>query len=251
MEMPLQPEKTLKEAQAVFVGKITKHDVHKERCHTSHTVEFKLVRFIKGFYSEKKPYTFDYTFFHPTKANWPWEKDCPMADYFIDPLAQDMSQDQEVLVSAKRDSQNKWVITGTYDLENIKTKEESLFPEFFQSMTEEDKLNYKTLSAASAFSSRAVGAGGVTPETVKALWKLMRLPNAKQVFKSLKGNASLPGQIYGYCGLVLLGETASEEKKDLSSIEEVINTQEGCTGGGETVSAVMSRLNCNHYKEDL
>lgn len=134
---------------------------------------------------------------------------------------------------------------------SLQPKANSVLPLFFSALNKENKADYKTLNTADAFKSRSVGYGGITPEEVKAMWRLLKLSNAKEIFSSLQSTATLPGQIYSYCGLVLLGESGTEEKTRLSSIEEVIDTQQGCLGMGEKVSDIMKQLDCNAYKENL
>lgn len=116
-EMPQSPEKVLAEADALFVAQITNYKKKEGRCEIEHSFELKVIRSIKGSYSANPPHLFNFTVYLSQLSKWFWQKDCPSVSFYIPPLASDMKVGNEVIVSAKKENREGWMMTGIYDLD--------------------------------------------------------------------------------------------------------------------------------------
>ena len=71
---------------------------------------------------------------------------------------------------------------------------------------------YDVVKRAERFFNSAVGYAGSTPEVVWAFRDLLAEKNADAAFKSLLQEATLPGQLYGLCGLWFTDQAAFKEQ---------------------------------------
>jgi hypothetical protein len=71
---------------------------------------------------------------------------------------------------------------------------------------------YHVVKKAGRFFNSAVGYAGSTPDVVWAFRDLLAEKNADAAFKSLLQEATLPGQLYGLCGLWFTDQVAFKEQ---------------------------------------
>jgi hypothetical protein len=88
---------------------------------------------------------------------------------------------------------------------------------------------YAVVKTAERFYSSAVGYAGSTPDVVWAFRDLLAEKNADAAFKALIREATMPGQLYGLCGLWFTDQ--AEFKKLVAryhAMKGKVNTMIGC-----------------------
>ncbi len=88
---------------------------------------------------------------------------------------------------------------------------------------------YQTVKQADTFCDSVVGFAGTTPEVVGAFRDLLAQKNADAAFKSLLKEATLPGQLYGLCGLWFTDQAAFKvQVARYRAMTGKVKTQMGC-----------------------
>jgi len=90
---------------------------------------------------------------------------------------------------------------------------------------------FRRLMVAERFTDDAIYDGGVTPNEVIAMRRLFREPEAREAFEELERRATLPGRLFGLCGLYYTNSSIFLERVEkYRNDEQLIFFQTGCEG---------------------
>ncbi len=105
----------------------------------------------------------------------------------------------------------------------------SLCPASMPELSAKGAKAYAAVKTTERFCGSAVGFAGSTPEVVWAFRELLGERNADAAYKSLIQEATLPGQLYGLCGLWFTDQ--AEFKKQVAryrAMKGKVKTMIGC-----------------------
>lgn len=98
------------------------------------------------------------------------------------------------------------------------------------------------LLTATRFTDDAIGDGGETPEEVLALRTLWKERDPGPAFAHLAARASLPGRLFGLCGLWYTDPAGFEAAAaPLRDLETTVPIRMGCEGGEMPVREIVDR----------
>jgi len=90
---------------------------------------------------------------------------------------------------------------------------------------------FQMLLAAERFTDDAIYAGGVTPNEVIALRKLLKDPNAGAALEELERRETMPGHLFALCGLYYVDPSVFREQiETYRDKREIVFFQSGCEG---------------------
>lgn len=99
---------------------------------------------------------------------------------------------------------------------------------------------YQKVKKAEMFCSAAVGYAGTTPEVVWSFRDLLKEKNADAAFKALLQEATVPGQLYGLCGLWFTDQAAfKKEVARYGAMRGKVWTMMGCMIGEDVIAEVV------------
>lgn len=99
---------------------------------------------------------------------------------------------------------------------------------------------FEDVKSAEKFYSAAVGYVGSTPDVVWSFRELLAEKNADAAFKALLQEATMPGQLYGLCGLWFTDQ--AEFKKQVAryhAMKGTVHTMVGCIIGETKISDLV------------
>lgn len=99
---------------------------------------------------------------------------------------------------------------------------------------------YERLRETTRFDSARVGSAGTWSANTVAFRKLLALPDAKRVFRTLFREASLPGKLYATCGFYFVDDEAFEAAvAALASSRRSVHTMQGCIDMDQVVGEMV------------
>ncbi|OYW74750.1 MAG: hypothetical protein B7Z37_16275 [Verrucomicrobia bacterium 12-59-8] len=105
---------------------------------------------------------------------------------------------------------------------------------------------YQVVKKAESFYNSAVGYAGSTPAVVWAFRDLLAEKNADAAFKSLLQEATLPGRLYGLCGLWFTDQAAFKEQvAHYRAMPGKVKTMIGCIIAEDEIAELVESKHPN------
>lgn len=99
---------------------------------------------------------------------------------------------------------------------------------------------YQEVKKAEMFCDAVVGYAGTTPEVVWAFRDLLKEKNADAAFKALLQEATVPGQLYGLCGLWFTDQAAFKKQvARFRAIRGKVRTMMGCIVADDEIANLV------------
>lgn len=116
-------------------------------------------------------------------------------------------------------------------LAGCETRADALQEPTLAQLSESGQKAYQTLLTAERFTDDAIYDGGVTPNEVIALRKLLKDPQAGAALEELERRATMPGRLFALCGLYYVNPSVFRERvESYRGNEQIVFFQTGCEG---------------------